>query len=47
MNIAWWVQRWAELTPEKPAIIFEDRAVSYAELCRRADRTSCWLQSIV
>ena len=46
MNIAWWVQRWAALTPEKPAIIFEDRIISYAELCRRADRTSCWLQSI-
>ncbi len=46
MNIAWWVQRWAELTPGKPAIIFEDRTISYKELCRRADRTSCWLQSI-
>lgn len=46
MNIAWWVQRWAELAPEKTAIIFEDQAISYADLCRRADRTSCWLQSI-
>ena len=46
MNIAWWVQRWAELTPDKPAIIFEDQAISYQALCRRADRTSCWLQSI-
>ena len=46
MNIAWWVQRWAELTPEKPAIIFENRVINYQELCARADRTSCWLQSI-
>jgi fatty-acyl-CoA synthase len=46
MNIAWWVQRWAELTPEKPAIIFEDQIISYKEFCARADRTSCWLQSI-
>lgn len=46
MNIAWWVQRWAELTPDKPAILFEDQTISYKTLCRRADRTSCWLQSI-
>jgi len=46
MNIAWWVQRWAELTPDKPAIIFEGQTISYQALCRRADRTSCWLQSI-
>ncbi len=46
MNIAWWVQRWAELSPNKPAIIFEDETISYEVLCMRADRTSCWLQSI-
>jgi len=46
MNIAWWVQRWAELHPDKPAIIFEEQTISYADLCRRADRTSCWLQSM-
>lgn len=46
MNIAWWVQRWAELRPNKSAIIFEDQTITYKELCRRADRTSCWLQSI-
>ncbi len=46
MNIAWWVQRWAELTPDKPAIIFEEQTISYKDLCKRADRTSCWLQSI-
>ncbi len=46
MNIAWWVQRWSELTPEKPAIIFEEQIISYKDLCQRSDRTSCWLQSI-
>ncbi len=46
MNIAWWVERWAELTPRKPAIIFEDQIISYKDLCLRSDRTSCWLQSI-
>ncbi len=46
MNIAWWVQRWAELHPDKPAVIFEGLSITYNELCRRADRTSCWLQSI-
>ena len=46
MNIAWWVQRWAELKPERAAVIFEDQIISYQELCARADRTSCWLQSI-
>jgi fatty-acyl-CoA synthase len=46
MNIAWWVQRWAELHPDKPAIIFEEQTISYADLCKRSDRTSCWLQSM-
>lgn len=46
MNIAWWVQRWAELNPAKPAVIFENQVISYETLCARADRTSCWLQSI-
>ncbi len=46
MNIAWWVQRWAELHPVKPAIIFEEQTITYEDLCKRADRTSCWLQSI-
>ena len=46
MNIAWWVQRWSDLHPEKPAIIFEGKQISYAELHRRANRTACWLQSV-
>ena len=46
MNIAWWVQRWSELQPEKTAIIFEGERISYLDLHRRANRTSCWLQSL-
>jgi len=46
MNIAWWVQRWSELHPEKNAVIFEEKAISYRDLHRRADRTACWLQSL-
>jgi fatty-acyl-CoA synthase len=46
MNIAFWVQRWRELHPDKPAIIFNDRIISYRELHARSDRTASWLQSI-
>lgn len=46
MNIAWWVQRWAELQPEKTAIIYDDQHIGYKELAGKADKTSCWLQSI-
>ncbi len=46
MNIAWWVFRWSELQPNKPAIIFEEREITYLELNRRADQTACWLQSL-
>jgi fatty-acyl-CoA synthase len=46
MNIAWWVQRWSELHPDKPAILFENQQISYWSLHRRADRTSCWFQDM-
>ncbi len=46
MNIAWWVQRWSELHPEKIAIIYNNEKISYKELHKRADRTGCWLQSL-
>ena len=46
MNIAWWVQRWSDLHPEKPAIIFEEEQITYSELNQRANRASCWLQSL-
>ncbi len=46
MNIAWWAQRWADLHPDKTAIIFADQQITYAELHKRANRASCWLQSL-
>ncbi|HMK35008.1 MAG TPA: AMP-binding protein [Desulfomonilaceae bacterium] len=46
VNAAWWVQRWSELHPDKTAIIFEDRQISYKELNRAANGTACWLQSL-
>lgn len=46
MNIAWWVQRWAELNPDKPALFFRDQVITYQGLSCRSDRTACWLQSL-
>ncbi|MGD8470173.1 MAG: long-chain fatty acid--CoA ligase [Desulfobacterales bacterium] len=46
MNIAWWVQRWSDLHPDKCAIIFEKERITYSGLNKRANRTSCWLQSL-
>ncbi len=46
MNIAWWVQRWRELWPDKTAIIYEDRHITYTHLHERANQTGCWLQSM-
>ena len=46
MNIAWWTKRWAELHPNKTAIIFEEDTLSYAELHQRLNKTACWMQSL-
>jgi fatty-acyl-CoA synthase len=46
MNIAWWVQRWGDLHPDKTAIIFEEEQITYSGLNQRANRASCWLQSL-
>ena len=46
MNIAWWVQRWCQLYPEKPAILGEGLCITYKELHGRANRTARWLQSM-
>ena len=46
MNIAWWVQRWGDLHPDKAAIIFEEEQITYSGLNQRANRASCWLQSL-
>lgn len=46
MNVAWWVDRWSELSPDKPAVLFEGETLRYADLKCRADATACWLQSL-
>ncbi len=46
MNAAWWVKRWSDLHPDKPAIIFEERTVTYAILNNRLNAAAAWLQSI-
>lgn len=46
MNIAWWVQRWSELHPDKAAIIFKEGEISYSSLHRHVNEVSCWLQSL-
>ena len=46
MNISWWVKRWSELHPQKTAIIFEDRHISYLELHQKVNRVCCWLQTL-
>jgi len=44
MNIAFWVQRWRELHPDKPAIIFNGRTITYRELHARSNQTAAWMQ---
>ncbi|MFZ0448459.1 MAG: long-chain fatty acid--CoA ligase [Desulfatiglandaceae bacterium] len=46
MNIAWWVQRWSELNPDKPAIIFDGDTITYSMFHKRVNQTGCWLQSL-
>ena len=46
MNIAFWVQRWRELHPDKPAIIFNGQTITYRELHARSNRTAAWMQSL-
>jgi fatty-acyl-CoA synthase len=46
MNIAFWVQRWRELHPDKPAILFNGQTITYRELHARSNRTAAWMQSL-
>ncbi len=38
-----WISGHARFTPEKPAIIFEGRSITYAQLCSQIDQTSAVL----
>ena len=40
-----WVRWWASRQPDKPALVFGDRAVSYRELDREVSRAAGWLRS--
>ena len=46
MNVGWWVQRWSELHPNKNAIFYKEKQISYFELQQRANLTSYWLKSL-
>ena len=46
LNPSWWVRRWAELCPEKTAIVYEDTEITYRDLWDRVERTAAWMQSI-
>ncbi len=46
MNAAWWVKRWAELCPEKPAIHYKELRITYARLHRQVELTARWLHRI-
>lgn len=46
MTVAGWLRRWALVDPTKPALVFEGRWTTYAELDRRVDAVCRWLQSL-
>ncbi len=46
MNAAWWVKRWSELHPQKPAIIFEDETITYSSLYNKINAVAAWLESV-
>ena len=46
MNVGNWLTKWALLTPDKPAVIFEGRFFSYRELNERTNRVAHLLQDM-
>lgn len=46
LNIGEWVTKWASLQPDKAAIIYEDRIITYKDLNERINRTAHMLQSL-
>ncbi len=46
INISDWVTKWAFLKPDKPAIIYEDSAITYKDLNERINRTARMLQGL-
>jgi fatty-acyl-CoA synthase len=46
LTIADWVERWAKERPNSPAILHEDRIVSWGELDRGANRFARWAKAL-
>jgi fatty-acyl-CoA synthase len=44
LTIADWLERWARQRPDSPAVLYEDRVVTYAELDAGANRFARWAQ---
>jgi fatty-acyl-CoA synthase len=42
LTVADWLERWARQRPQSPAVLYEDRVVSYAELDAGANRFARW-----
>src|SRR5215471_10404716 len=46
LSIADWIERWARERPASPAVLFENRTVSYAELDAGANRYARWAHGL-
>ncbi len=46
MNVAWWVERWADLHPNKVAVYWDESSITYKELMGKMDQVCCLLQSL-
>lgn len=46
LNIGEWVTKWASLQPEKPAIIYEGRVITYKDINERINKTAQMLQTL-
>jgi len=44
LTVADWLERWARQRPQSPAVLYEDRVVTYAELDAGANRFARWAQ---
>jgi len=44
MDLSDWIDRWAGFQPDKPALLFEDRAITYAGFARHVGRTAAVLR---
>lgn len=45
MNICDWIERWAKESPDKPALVFENRAITYRDFEASVQKNAALLQS--